>query len=231
MKSILLVEDNLSLAQSIITMFSIENFKVHHFARLETVRQNLDKVSFDLALIDVELPDGSGFDLVKELRNFYPNKQIIFITARVDESDAVRGLTLGADDYIRKPFGNKELLARVHVSLKDIQPMTDIVLQDLCIKPARAMAFFMEKEVSLSKKELQILIALAKNYGLLLSREKLLIITESGANDRTIDSHISHLRSKLRNISDGRIKISSVYGFGYQLNIEGNKPSEGSEKL
>ena len=223
MRKILLLEDNPSLAKSLKLFLELEGFAVEHFDRIEAVRSNIANLEFDLALLDVELPDGLGFDLIPELRKSFSEKPIVFITARTDEEDAVRGLELGADDYVRKPCGNKELLVRISLCLKSSQPTEKLSFGDLVIEPQFMRLSFGKEVATIRKKELQILIAMVKANGAVMTRERIMDVINSGSDiyDRTIDSHISHLRRKLKSLTSDRIKITSAYGLGYQILEEG----------
>lgn len=145
---------------------------------------------------------------------------VIILTAQTHEDSVVEGLQRGANDYMRKPFGNKELIARIKAVLK--QPLTkeeQIRFADLTILIDQRMLKYKENLIEINRREFDILLFLVQRAEKVVTREALIqgINKDSEIFDRTIDSHISHLRAKLKQNDITVIKISSVYGVGYRL--------------
>ena len=177
----------------------------------------------DLVLLDVMLPGMNGFDVCRELRRHQYHAPIIMLTAKAEEVDRVVGLEIGADDYVTKPFGIRELLARVRVRLRraakapdaDVLRFDDVeVMFDRCEVTRRGV------RVDLTAKELDVLHLLARHRGAIVTRDQLLEEVwgyEHYPTTRTVDNHILRLRQKLEhNPADPR-HILSVYGEGYKF--------------
>lgn len=178
------------------------------------------KDHYDLILMDIGLPDGNGLDLCTKIREAGLDVPIIFLSARTDESTVVKGIKNGADDYLRKPFGMEELKVRIQKLARKIVPQMNIVkFGNLTIDPSKRIATIMGQMVQLGRKELDILTLLAKRAGDIVSRENILDALYDNVDlyDRTVDSHMSHLRRKIREVAGNSLQISSVYGLGYRL--------------
>ena len=176
--------------------------------------------AFDLILLDVQLPDGSGFDLCKIIRERDRLIPILIISARTDETSVVKGLVLGADDYIRKPFGLSELTARMD-RLVERKRLRENILsyRMITIDQGDRSVQIDGQMIHLGKKEYVILCFLVQRGGEVVTREEILdaLSDESDMFDRTIDSHLSHLRKKIREIAGNRVRIQPIYGVGYRL--------------
>lgn len=181
---------------------------------------------FDLLLLDLVLPHASGFDILKALRRERPGTPVIILSARGEENDRVRGLKLGADDYVVKPFSVRELLARVEAVLRrapERQPVAEtLTLDGATIDFGASVASFQNGErTELSEREREVLRYLALNRGRPVSREELLQrvwkIEGRVMETRTVDMHVANLRSKLRDDADAPRLIVTVRGKGYQL--------------
>jgi DNA-binding response OmpR family regulator len=181
---------------------------------------------FDLILLDLVLPHASGFDILKALRRERPGTPVIILSARGEENDRVRGLRLGADDYVVKPFSVRELLARVEAVLRrapERQPVSEtLTLGTATIDFGQSCASF-EKggRVELSERERDVLRYLALNRGRPVSRDELLQrvwhLDGRQTETRTVDMHIANLRHKLRDDADAPHLILTLRGKGYQL--------------
>jgi len=182
---------------------------------LEAARQQ----SFDVILLDLNLPDGNGYELCRRIRSTNTKLPILILTAKTDEESAVESLECGADDYIRKPCGVRELSARM-LRLISKSDRSILSFGSLRIDSSKFMAWSGEHELNLGKRELLILAKLIERNGDVVTREEILAATDQEAMiyDRTIDSHLSHLRKKLKNI-DASETIDSVYGVGYRLRL------------
>jgi len=179
---------------------------------------------FDVVLLDLMLPGGSGLDVCRELRA-RSDVPILILTARGEEADRVLGLELGADDYLTKPFSPRELLARIQAQVRRARgqagpPTRPIVVGDLELDPASVRATLAGRELPLTAYEFQLLRVLAERAGHVLSRERLLELVRGSAEeafDRSIDVHISRLRTKLGDDPKRPRWLKTVRGLGYQL--------------
>ena len=177
----------------------------------------------DLVLLDLNLPGQDGIDVCRNLRR-ESAVPIIMVTARSDETDRLIGLELGADDYVVKPFSPREVVARVRAVLRRVAgPLADVDVVragDLLIDTAAYRAWFAGQPLSLTQSEFEILLALARHSGNVLSRSQLLEETQGIAYEgyeRSIDQHIKNLRHKLDRASGQPAIIETVYGVGYRL--------------
>jgi two-component system, OmpR family, alkaline phosphatase synthesis response regulator PhoP len=221
-RSVIVVEDDEDIADSIRYNLEREGFRV----RVALTGEDALKLILDLPpsviMLDLNLPQMSGFELCRRLRSESITSQIpiLMLTARTDESDKVLGLDLGADDYITKPFSMRELIARVNAVLRRAEgrdaatPVFDN--GTLRIDPASFSVRYKGQEVRLTRKEFALLSELARNQGRVLTREVLLDRVWSlnyYGDSRTLDVHIRRLRQKL---ADPAL-IDTVTGIGYRL--------------
>ena len=220
MYKVLIVEDDIQISRSLSMNLKLSGFEVDAASLVSEGWNKVQKNHYDILLLDVGLPDGSGLELCQRIRESGDDVPILFLSARTDEPTVVKGIQLGADDYIRKPFGTEELKARMNKLLKKTVQLDKMFLfNKLNIDiPNRELAVG-SKNVSLGKKELDILLILARRAGDLVTRETILSQLEDSlnGNDRTIDSHMSHLRKKLKEVGGEELQIVSVYGEGYKL--------------
>lgn len=216
--TILVIEDEPAIRDSLVYVLTTEGFNVLHAATLSEARTLLPTMP-TLLILDVSLPDGSGFDFCRELRrtSLVP---VLFLTARADEIDRVVGLELGADDYVTKPFSPREVAARVKAILRRGQQTCTAATTPLVIDDERKTARLDGQQLALSKQELRILTVLAEHPGRVFSRTRLLDLAwddPSTAFDRIIDSHIKSLRAAIRTIRPDLDAIITVRGEGYAL--------------
>jgi two-component system alkaline phosphatase synthesis response regulator PhoP len=176
----------------------------------------------DLVVLDLMLPGMDGLDVCRELRR-EASTPIIMLTARVEESDKLIGLELGADDYVTKPFSPRELVARVRTVLRraaGAAPPTDVIRAgSLTLDRARYKAIFPDREIALTPTEFEILAALAAQPGRIFSRAQLLTVARGVAfesYERAIDSHIRNLRRKIEMEGEPE-HIITVHGVGYKF--------------
>ena len=182
----------------------------------EAVFSSLEANPADLVLLDIMLPKKDGFEVIKEMGGKVP---VIFLTAKSGVDDRVRGLNLGADDYIVKPFSMLELQARVASVLRRTKKMEDVfILGDVRVDVSSREVYYNGRLVTFAPQELLLIEALIKNRNIVLSRDQLLDIAwgrDFLGTDRTVDVHISHIRKKL-----GWEKvIKTVYRLGYRLEV------------
>ena len=224
---IFIVEDEPSIVQLVKYNLEKQNFKVLVSNNGEEGLQEIKKTEPDLILLDWMLPDLSGIDICKALRKDtkFKNVPIIMLTARSQEEDKVLGLNVGADDYLPKPFGNLELIARVNALLRRSKPSIaeDVVsFQDLKIDRLQRKVFRGNKEINLGPTEYKLINFFVKNPSRVYSREQLLenIWTNSiNVESRTVDVHIRRLRKAI-NLSGTKDLIRTVRSAGYALDPE-----------
>ena len=230
MPNILLVEDDKIIAESII--FSLENdsFKVTWCEMGNDAIQTLSQSKFDLVLLDIGLPDISGFDVLRKLRKT-SEVSVIIITARDADEDIVLGLEgLGADDYVTKPFNNRVLIARIRAQLRHarIQPTSSEDDQDIPFKQIFEINTDLHQillhgeVVGLTRAECKILMHLVENPNRIHSKEHLLNIMHdrpTGAGENTIVTHIRHIRMALNKIDSDNEHIKNHKGLGYSLTL------------
>lgn len=220
MSKILIIEDDPQITKILKLNLKLSGYETENATTFQEAWSKINSEHFDLLLMDIGLPDGSGLDLCQRVREAGNEVPIVFLSARTDEATVVKGIKNGADDYLRKPFGLEELKARVNKFVKRIAPhMQTIKFGDLSIDPAKRVVTLMGEMISLGRKELDILILLARRSGDIVTRENILSTLYDNADlyDRTVDSHMSHLRKKIRDIAGQSLQISSVYGLGYRL--------------
>ena len=177
----------------------------------------------DLILLDLMLPGMDGLDICRELRK-EANTPIIMLTARVEETDKLIGLEIGADDYITKPFSPREMVARVRTVLRRVQgdPAAEVIRAgNLTLDRNRFIVMIGENEITLTPTEFEILATLASQPGRIFSRSQLLMAVRGVAfesYERAIDSHIRNLRRKLEADESGFEWIVTIHGVGYKFN-------------
>jgi two-component system, OmpR family, response regulator RegX3 len=224
-RTILLVEDEESITTPLVEALRREGFDT---AVSGTAGESLalaDRLKPDLVLLDVMLPDGSGFDVCRELRA-RSRVPIIMLTARGEEADRVAGLELGADDYVVKPFSARELVARVRAVLRRAAEAGERRVEgatkigDLRIDPARRSVSFRGEELELSRKEFDLLRLLIENAGSVVTRERLIDEvwdTNWFGSTKTLDVHVSGLRKKLEDDPGSPRYIHTVRGVGFRF--------------
>lgn len=220
MSKILVVEDDIQITKILNLNLKLSGFETDSASSIQDAWTKLSLSHFDLILLDIGLPDGSGLDLCQKIRESGNDVPIIFLSARTDEATVVKGIKNGADDYLRKPFGLEELKVRVNKFVKRLAPhLQTIRFGDLTIDPSKRIVTLMGEMISLGRKELDILTLLARRSGDIVTRETILNSLYENADlyDRTVDSHMSHLRKKIREVAGKSLQITSVYGLGYRL--------------
>lgn len=223
---ILVVEDDLNLGYMLQDFLEMEGYKIelqrNGLAGLNTFKSK----PFDLCILDVMLPQKDGFSLAEDIHGIRPDTPFIFLTAKALESDRIRGLKLGADDYITKPFSTEELKLRIEIILRHNGKITDAGSRDIysigsvifdC--PNQVLRIHGE-ERRLTKKEALVLKMLAQNINQLVRREQLLL-NIWGSDDyfmgRSMDVYIAKLRSYLK--TDPTINIVNIHGTGFKLEV------------
>jgi two-component system cell cycle response regulator CtrA len=219
---VLLIEDDRTIAQSIELMLKSERFNVYT-TDLGEEGIDLGKLyDYDIILLDLNLPDMSGYKVLRSLRVSKVKTPILILTGLGGIEDKVRGLGFGADDYMTKPFHKDELVARIHAIVRRSKGHAESVINtgDLCVNLDAKTVKIGEVHVHLTRKEYQILELLSLRRGTTLTKEMFLNNLYGGMDEpviKIIDVFMCKLRKKLANASDGKEYIETVWGRGYVL--------------
>lgn len=226
-RRLLLLEDDPAIAHTVVFALQREGFQVHHATLVRDAARELAVPGHGhvAALLDIGLPDGSGLDLCRELRRHDPHLPVMMLSARGEEIDRVLGLELGADDYLAKPFGPRELVARLRALLRRaaLAPGPATAAQGsphFEHDAAGARVRYAGTWLLLTRREYGLLVALLRHPGRIWSREALLDAAwgqEADPHDRTVDTHIKTLRAKLREAHPGSDPIATHRGLGYSI--------------
>ena len=221
---ILIIEDEPDLLRGLELNLKAEGYTVLTASRGDTGLEQALRDRPELILLDIMLPGMSGLDVCRELRAKGFDAPIIMLTARAEEVDRVVGLEIGADDYVTKPFGIRELLARIRVRLRRHAPATigDSKLRfgEIEVDFERHEALRRGQRVDLTGKEFEVLRLLASHRGEIVTRDRLLDEVwgyETYPTTRTVDNHILRLRQKLEEDPGNPRYILSIYGEGYKF--------------
>lgn len=221
-KTILLVEDDKALAMGTVFVLEAEGYTVRHAANIRSANELLDD-KVDLMLLDVMLPDGSGYDFCREVRGKGVQIPIIFLTAMSEEVNIVQGLELGADDYVAKPYRLKELLSRIAANLRRYE-MANRSSQEIYVFGSHRFVlsefrlYEGDRLIECTQNEMRLLKELVSNEGIVLSRGTLLdrLYDMDGVliDDNTLSVYMKRLRTKL---GDDAACIETVRGVGYRF--------------
>ena len=218
MVKILLIEDDEIIALGLIYAFEQEGYLVVHCKTVHEAKNAISSSKFDLAIIDMQLPDGNGFDVRDSLKE--SKASIIFLTVVDDEGNIVRAFESGVDDYITKPFRLRELLARIKRTLNsrtNNENVSIITLGNVTIDIAAAKVYIRDRFLELTALEYRLLLTFAQNRGQMLTRTQILEnLWDSAGNfveDNTLTVYIKRLREKLGD----SVIIETVRGFGYRV--------------
>ena len=221
MTKILLVEDDKNIIENLVRFLQSEGFSVSFATGQTEALSQLSEDNFDLALLDVSLPDGNGFTLCSEIkRNF--SLPVIFLTASGDELSTLTGFELGADDYIAKPFRPRELVTRIRNILRLTGGAGSVVkINNVTVDTVKGTVTKSGREVFLTALEYRLLLMLLNNRGISLTRTQLLeSIWDIGGdfvNDNTLTVYIKRLREKLEDDPQNPTVIKTVRGIGYKV--------------
>lgn len=216
--SILLVEDNESIAEGLVYAFKMNNYHLDYKITMKDAIEYLNNNTPELIILDVSLPDGNGFNLYEDSikKSQIP---VIFLTARDDEDDIIKGLNLGAEDYMTKPFSTRELLARVNKIILRNKKSSVIKVKDISFDLDKMVVSKNNIKVELSSLELKILHLLFINIGSVVSRntilEKIWEWTGNDVDDHTVTVYLKRIREKL-----GTDIIITIKGIGYRIDEE-----------
>ncbi|MBQ4890182.1 response regulator [Shewanella sp. MMG014] len=224
MSRILLVDDDAGLSELLAQLLVLEGFEL---TQAFDGQQGLDYAQnqdFDLILLDVMLPKLNGFEVLRALRT-QKQTPVLMLTARGDEIDRVVGLEIGADDYLPKPFNDRELIARMRAILRrsvltqaDKNEQVRLDFGDLSLDQARQELYCNEQLIILTGTEFSLLHSLITQAGDLVTKEQLsetVLSKKLMPFDRSLDMHLSNLRKKLPERSDGRPRVKTIRGKGY----------------
>lgn len=216
---ILVLDDEKEIADLVALYLNNEGYEVHKFYDSKDALEYMKNNRVDLALLDVMMPEISGFEICRIIREKYMFP-VIMLTAKVEDVDKIQGLSLGADDYITKPFGMMEFVSRVRAVLRRSKRQTqDKILrcEDLSVNVDRHEVMDGQRRVELTLKEFEMLRYLMENQGIVLSRDRLLEHIwgyDFDGETRTVDVHIRTLRQKLGDCGN---LIETIRGVGYRI--------------
>ncbi|KXU79406.1 beta-lactam response regulator transcription factor BlrA [Aeromonas enteropelogenes] len=216
-----LVEDEASIADTLIYALQTDGFEVEWFMLGQQLLTRLAQAQPDFLILDVGLPDISGFELCKQVRA-RSDVPLMFLTARSEEIDRLIGLEIGADDYVAKPFSPREVCARVRVILRRSQPTSPKQSAALTLDEERARIHFHGQPLMLTRYEYLLLKTLMQSPGRVYSRQQLMDLVWQDAEeslDRTVDTHIKTIRAKLREQDPDANLILTHRGLGYSLEL------------
>lgn len=215
---ILLVEDNEILAKGLIYSLEQKKYQVIHTLNVENTLKILKTEKIDLAILDVSLPDGNGFDLYRDNIK-EKNISSIFLTAKDEEDNIVKGLELGAEDYITKPFSIKELMARINRIILRNKKNTIIQVQNIKFDMDKMVVYRDNENVELTNLELKILNLLFLNLNKVVKRseiiDKIWKWTGNDVNDNTVTVYLKRIREKIKTDI-----IITIKGIGYRIDSE-----------
>jgi DNA-binding response OmpR family regulator len=217
------IEDDESVRESLRLNLELENYRVVHAGDGEAGVELVAKESPDLIILDVMMPKKDGLEACREIRGSGVSVPLILLTARSAEVDKVLGLDLGADDYLAKPFGMRELIARVRALLRRTQStnqIDEVRFDDVVVDFKAYKAERKQQPVELSAREYRLLRYLVAKKGSVVTRDELLDEVwgyNSYPSTRTVDNHIARLRQKIEDNSENPRHILTVHGVGYKF--------------
>lgn len=222
--TILIADDDTELSGLLKEYFETEGFLVRLAHDGRAALDEARKPGLDLVVLDVMMPEMNGMDVLKELRK-ESRLPVIMLTARGDDMDRILGLELGADDYVPKPCNPRELLARIRAVTRRAQGVTDqgvLSVDDLELSQGSRSLLKNGEPVDLTSTEFSILLALLQHQGEVVSKRDLYMLAlgrEPVPHDRSVDMHVSNLRRKLGEDHEGKNRIETIRGIGYQYRV------------
>lgn len=217
-KTILIIEDDSDLREGLHFSFAGDGYDVIDAGTKRQGLQEIKRGACDLVLLDCNLPDGTGFELCKEVRQF-SMIPIIMLTARDTEMDEIKALELGVDDYLSKPFSLGVLKARIKRILNKKTEIERLIAGDITVDKSTCKVYKNDNEILLSKQEYKLLIYLIENKNHVLSKEQILshIWDNEGkfVDNNTVSVNISRLRTKIENDASDPKLIKTIHGIGY----------------
>jgi DNA-binding response OmpR family regulator len=220
---ILIVEDEKGLAESISSHLSKEAFICEIVYNLESAIEKINLYAYDCAIIDLNLPDGEGFNAIDALRKISSSTGIIIISARHSLEDKIKGLEIGSDDYLTKPFHLSELIARVKslIRRRNFGGNNEISFNEIKINFKARQIFIANNEINLTRKELDLLLYLITNRGTVLTKASIAehLWGDNMDNAESFDLVYSQVKNLRRKLTESGCKdyIQSIYGIGYKF--------------
>ncbi len=223
---ILVIEDEKELAKSIVEFIGKENYTIDIAHKFSDADEKISFYEYDCALVDIMLPDGTGLDLVKQLKKIQPKCGIIIITAKNTLDDKLTGLDLGADDYLTKPFHLAELNARIKsvIRRRNFDGSNEIIFNEIIVDTEKHEVKVNENIVELTRREFDILLFFLSNKDRVLTKES--IVEHVWGDDANafdnfdfVYTHIKNLRKKIVE-QGGNDYITAIYGVGYKLSLK-----------
>ncbi len=220
MKQIFILEDDREIAKNMTRLLRTEGYGVTCAESISDALALLFEKRFDLALLDISLPDGNGFAVCTEIKDKY-GIPVIFLTASGDEASVVTGLNMGADDYVTKPFRTRELLARISAALRKSGNKTEWNVGNLSVNTASGIVKKNGKEIALSALDYRLLLVFINNFGSIIPRERLMDELWDAAGEyvtnNTLSVYIKRLRERIEDDPAMPRFILTVRGIGYRL--------------
>ncbi len=223
---LLIIEDNLILLESMASSMLAEKFFCETAADFPAAQEKINLYEYDIVIVDVNLPKGSGLEIIRELKKINPKTGVIVVSARNSLDNKVEGLELGADDYITKPFDMAELIARVKslIRRRHFSGSNEVILGEIRIQTDSREVFVAGSHVELTKSEYDILLFLVSNPNRVITKESLAEHIWGDNMDLAdsydfIYSHIKNLRKKIT-AKQGNDPIKAIYGVGYKLEMQ-----------
>ncbi len=218
MKKMLIVDDDIHIRNLVKVYAELEGFQCSEAGDAEQALFLLSEADYDILILDIMMPGKDGFQALREIRE-HSHLPVIMLTARNEEYDTLMGFQLGADDYVSKPFSPRELMARVNAVLKRAGNEIGSILKfgEFCIQTDTRLVIAGEKTINLPMKEFDLLVKLARNEHIVLTRDQLMESVwgyEYYGTTRTVDTHIKSLREHL---GEYRRLIQTVWGVGYKF--------------
>jgi DNA-binding response OmpR family regulator len=235
---ILFVEDDHNLGSLLTEVLELKGYDVTHCSDGEIARDAFNSGQFDLCILDVMLPKMDGFTLGKIIRDANPKIPIIFLTAKSMKEDRIEGLTIGADDYVTKPFSFEELLLRIKAILKrtssapnGFQPLPILNIGNYRFDPEQRILYLGDEGRQLTHKESELLRIMGSSIGMIVKRSDVLKEVwgdDNYFNGRSMDVFVTRLRKYLKD--DPNVLLSNIHGLGYKLSIVGQNRLQENEQ-
>ncbi|WP_019937407.1 response regulator transcription factor [Bordetella sp. FB-8] len=233
------LEDDLDQARQIQQVLASAGYHCDSFQQSVDLLGAMRNITYDLVLLDWQLPDMNGDEVLRHLRNHFGYAiPVILLTSRSQEEEVVQGLQAGADDFISKPLRHAELLARISALLRRAQPVqaaeAAFTVGAYRIDPAERFITLDGRNIVLAPKEFDLAVLFFRNIGRLLSRD---VLAESvwnreiPATSRTLDTHLSNIRQKLQLRAQHGVRLSSSYALGYRLDLVHLSEQEAGERV
>jgi DNA-binding response OmpR family regulator len=216
---VLIIEDDPALQEYLKEFLREQGYSPKVESRGADALVSIEKSPPNLVLLDLNLPDVSGESVCIQIRKIYPDLPIIILTAKANVEDRIKGLNLGADDYVTKPFNGDELLARIKARMRSQTNENMLTVGDLTLDPKTIEVKRAGKEISLTPQEFKLLEYLMQNKGIVLSRESILNriwLYSPDIESRVVDVYMGYLRKKIDKDFKKKL-INSVRGFGYTI--------------